>query len=163
VCPGIGYTIVVVLPARREMHVTDLAINRLLGIRLASGDADHVVELCGTSALQNHLGTLHAVAQFALAEAASGEYLLSRLGPDYARVVGLLRRAEIKFSRPATGSLRAWARFESEGDAAAFSNLFDHGCARIMVRVEIKDRMGTLTMRGRHEWLVRIRPNGITV
>ena len=57
------------------MKATDLALNQLLGMREAPAGAAHLLELPFTPALHNHLGTMHAAAQFALAEAASAECL----------------------------------------------------------------------------------------
>ena len=62
------------------MHVTDLAINRALGMQLASEGSGHILEMPESPLLLNHVGTVHASAQFALAEASSGEFLLRHLG-----------------------------------------------------------------------------------
>jgi acyl-coenzyme A thioesterase PaaI-like protein len=139
------------------MHVTDLPINHLLGIRLAPVGSEHILELPDAPLLRNHLGTIHVTAQFALAEAASGEFLLAALGPRQDEVVGVLRRAEIKCSRPANGDLRAWARFETSDEAASFAAMWHHRRTNINVRVEIRDATNTLTMRTTHGWFLQLR------
>jgi len=139
------------------MHVTDLALNQLLGIRLAPADSEHVLEMPDSALLGNHLGTIHVTAQFALAEAASGEFLLGTLGVRQSEVVGILRRAEIKCSRPAAGLLRAWARFETPADAESFAGLWKHRRTSISVRGEIRDTTNNLTMRTTHEWFLQLR------
>ena len=58
------------------MHVTDLAINKTLGMQLASPGSGHILEMPETPLVLNHVGTIHASVQFALAEASSGEFLL---------------------------------------------------------------------------------------
>jgi len=59
------------------MNVAAIPFNRFLGLR-----ADGVsLTLPADPNYQNHLGTVHAGAQFALAEAASGQWLLNRLAP----------------------------------------------------------------------------------
>jgi hypothetical protein len=81
------------------MHVTDLAINRAMGMRLAPPGSDHILGLPESpgprgALLLNHLGTIHASVQFALAEAAphiSGEFLLRQLGE-----AGVGRRASTR-------------------------------------------------------------------
>jgi acyl-coenzyme A thioesterase PaaI-like protein len=53
--------------------VTELPFNSFLGIRSA-GDSAYLLELPAGSQYLNHLGTVHAGAQLALAEASSGEF-----------------------------------------------------------------------------------------
>jgi len=48
------------------MHVTDLAINKLLGMQFALPGEGHILEMPESPLLLNHVGTLHASVQFAL-------------------------------------------------------------------------------------------------
>jgi hypothetical protein len=64
-----------------------IPFNRLIAIR-HSGDSEYVLELDGSEQYLNHLNAVHASAQFALAEATSGEYLL-RMFEDLAGDVTL--------------------------------------------------------------------------
>lgn len=64
------------------MHVTDLAINKMLGMQLAPEGNGHILEMPESPLLLNHVGTIHAGAQFALAEASSGEFLLRQFGDE---------------------------------------------------------------------------------
>jgi hypothetical protein len=59
------------------MHVTELAIHKTLGIQLAAAGDAHILTLPESPLLLNHLGTVHAGVQFMLAEACSGEFLMS--------------------------------------------------------------------------------------
>src|SRR6185369_2245713 len=93
------------------MHVTDLAINKTLGIQLAPAGDGHILELPESPLLLNHVGTVHASVQFALAEAGSGEFLLRQLGGAEGQVFAVLRTSDVKFRKPAHGTLRAIARF----------------------------------------------------
>src|SRR3954462_10649723 len=102
------------------MHVTDLAINRTLGMQLAPPGNDHVLEMPESPLLLNHVGTVHASVQFALAEASSGEFLLCHLGEAQSQVFAVLRASNVKFRKPAHGALRASARF-AEGAADSLS------------------------------------------
>src|SRR4051812_38157563 len=98
------------------MHVTDLAINKALGMQLAPPGGGHILEMPVSPLLLNHVGTVHASAQFALAEASSGEFLLHYLGGAQSQVFAVLRTADVKFRKPAHEVLRASARF-ADGDA----------------------------------------------
>jgi hypothetical protein len=63
-----------------KASVTELPFNNLLRIHPA-GDAAHLLQLPSGDEYLNHLGTVHAAAQLALAEASSGEFLLSISAP----------------------------------------------------------------------------------
>src|SRR5262245_18442345 len=92
------------------MKPTDVAFNQALGIKDAPHGAAHLLELPLTPFVHNHLGTMHAAAQFALAEAASA----ARLQRDYAAHVGdvfaVVRGVTLKYRKPATGDLLAYAQ-----------------------------------------------------
>ena len=62
-----------------KASVTELPFNNLLRIHPAS-DAAHLLQLPSGDEYLNHLGTVHAAAQLALAEASSGEFLLRHFG-----------------------------------------------------------------------------------
>src|SRR3954463_12487730 len=102
------------------MHVTDLAINKTLGMQLAPEGNGHILEMAESPLLLNHVGTVHASVQFALAEAASGEFLLRHLGAAQRQVFAVLRKSDVKFRKPACGALRASAGF-ADGVADSLS------------------------------------------
>ena len=137
------------------MHTTELPINQILGIHLARDDDAHLLELKESTQLLNHVGTVHASGQFALAEACSGEFLLQHLGALPQKTNGVLRAAEVKFRKPAHGTLRATPGF-AEGDA---KQLMDHlhrkGRALASVNVEVTDAHGVMTMRGQYDWFLQ--------
>ncbi|WP_367872541.1 DUF4442 domain-containing protein [Luteolibacter sp. Populi] len=137
------------------MHVTDLAINRTLGMQLAPAGSGHILEMPESPLLLNHVGTIHASAQFALAEAGSGEFLLGQLGDMKNQVFAVLRASELKFRKPAHGALHASGSF-AEGSAGSVSGeLASRGRALAAVRVEIADSQGVVTMTGRFDWFLQ--------
>src|ERR1041385_7123665 len=141
------------------MHVTDLAINKALGMQLAPAGNGHILEMPETPLLLNHVGTVHASAQFALAEASSGEFLLRQLGEVKDQVFAVLRTSDVKFRKPAHGALRASARFV-EGVAETLSaELTTRGRALVSVLVEIADAQGVITMTGQYDWFLQRQPN----
>ena len=147
------------------LHVTDLAINRALGMQLAPAGSDHIVTLPaspGEALLLNHVGSVHASVQFALAEAASGELLLQHLGALQEQVVAVLRTSSVKFRKPAHvggggGELRAAARF-LDTDAETLSTELEsggRGRALVAVLVEVTDTQGVVTMTGQFDWFLQ--------
>jgi len=141
------------------MHVTDLAINKALGMQLAPAGKGYILEMPESPLLLNHVGTVHASVQFALAEASSGEFLLRHLGEAQSRVFAVLRTSDVKFRKPAHGALRASARF-ADGIAAALSTELDsRGRALASVLVEVADAQGVVTMTGQYDWFLQRQTN----
>jgi len=141
------------------MHVTDLAINKAIGIQLAPAESDHILELPESPLLRNHVGTVHASVQFALAEACSGEFLLCQLGDSQQDVFAVLRTSEVKFRKPAHGELLAAAHFTGGTVESVTTELTTRGRALASIQVEVTDRQGVVTMSGEFVWfLQRQRP-----
>ncbi len=141
------------------MHVTDLAINRTLGMQLAPVSNAHILEMPESPLLLNHVGTIHASAQFALAEASSGEFLLRHLSDAPGQVFAVLRTSDVKFRKPAPGTLRASARF-AEGVAESLATeLVSRGRALASVLVEVADEQGVVTMTGQYDWFLQRQVN----
>jgi acyl-coenzyme A thioesterase PaaI-like protein len=141
------------------MHVTELAMNKTLGMQLASPGNSHILEMPETPLLLNHVGTVHASAQFALAEASSGEFLLRHLGDGQSQVFAVLRTSAVKFRKPAHGPLRASARL-AEGFAESLATeLASRGRALASVLVEVADAQGVVTMTGQYDWFLQRQAN----
>ena len=61
------------------MDVTRLPFNQLLGVEASAPDSGFLVSLPAGPQYANHLGTIHAGALLAVAEAGSGAYLVRQL------------------------------------------------------------------------------------
>lgn len=141
------------------MKATDLAYNRALGLRDAPAGAEHLLELPFTPLLHNHLGTMHAAAQFSLAEAASAECLQRRFGTAAGEVFAVVRGVEVKYRRPATADLLAYGRPDEATSENLLSELAERGRTNAVILIDLKDRAGTLTFHGKFEWFIsRIPP-----
>src|SRR6185503_7080637 len=141
------------------MHVTDLAINKALGMKLASAGNEHILEMPESPLLLNHVGTVHASVQFALAEASSGEFLLRHLGDAQKEVFAVLRTSDVKFRKPAHGDLHASARFADGGADSLSTELSSRGRALASVLVEVADAQGVVTMTGQYDWFLQRQNN----
>ena len=141
------------------MHVTELAINKTLGMQLAAAGNGHILEMPESPLHLNHVGTVHASVQFALAEAGSGEFLLRHLGDALSQAFAVLRSSDVKFRKPARGALRASARF-AEGIAESLTTeLASRGRALASVLVEVADAHGVVTMTGQYHWFLQRQSN----
>jgi acyl-coenzyme A thioesterase PaaI-like protein len=133
------------------MDVSAIPFNRFLGLR--TGGATLV--LPADSKYHNHLGTVHASAQFSLAEAASGQWLLDRFGEAAANYAAVVRHADVKFRRPASGELTTQASAPPEEAERFLETLTRRGRATIEVRVQVLDADGNVTMESAFEWFAQ--------
>lgn len=141
------------------MKATEFAYSRALGLRDAPEGAKHLLELPFTPLLHNHLGTMHAAAQFSLAEAASAECLQRRFGAEAGQVFAVVRGVEVKYRAPASGDLLAYGRPDDATAANFLSELTSRGRTNAVILIDLKDRAGTLTFHGKFEWFIsRVPP-----
>jgi acyl-coenzyme A thioesterase PaaI-like protein len=131
--------------------VIELPFNRLLDLQIAD-DPAKVLRLPAGGQYLNHLGTVHASAQLALAEASSGEFLLRAIG-DMAGIVPVVRRMESKFRKPAHGELTSTAS-APEGIEGLRSELEAKGRALVTIQVELHDEAGAHTLSAAVEWFI---------
>jgi len=134
------------------MDVTQIPFAKHVGIK---NQEKNILKLDFKPDIQNHINSIHASAQFALAETQSGLYL-QRLYPEYeGKVLALVRDSTVKFRHPAKTSITAHANIEEEVQTK-FLNLFEkRGKASIKIEVEVKDQDGTITMQGQFNWFVQ--------
>jgi acyl-coenzyme A thioesterase PaaI-like protein len=113
------------------------------------------LELETKSSVHNHVATVHAAAQFTLAETQSGLYLLSLFPNQAEAMMPLLRSSTVKYKNPAKTKLRAEAKVERL-DKAKFEEQFKKkGRAMLTVHIELKDTHGVVTMQGSFVWYVQ--------
>lgn len=118
-------------------------------------NSDGVLELSYEPDVQNHLQSIHAGAQFTLAETASGEFLQTMF-PDLAEnVIPVLRDAQIKFKRPAQKTITAYPSIPEEKSIEFINQLLQKGRALIEVNVEVKDVEGVVTCVGVFNWFIQ--------
>lgn len=142
--------------------VTEVPFNRLLDLQ-PSADHAKLLQLPAGPQYLNHLGTVHASAQLALAEATSGEFLLHALSEttlredapsgDLKSLVPVVRRLTSKFRQPARGRLTSSAT-ATDGLDSLRADLQSKGRAFLTVQVEIHDESGAHTLSASVEWFV---------
>ena len=140
-----------------KYSVTELPFNSFLGIERAS-DPAQLLRLPAGAQYLNHLGTVHASAQLALAEASSGEFLLRALG-SASGVVPIVRRFESKFRKPAHGAVTSAVSTPQEALEQLRADLAAKGRALISVAVELHDESGAHTLSATVEWFITQTPN----
>jgi acyl-coenzyme A thioesterase PaaI-like protein len=134
------------------MQVTNIPFAKHIGIERKE---EGTLKLEATDVVQNHIQTIHASAQFALAETQSGLYL-QILFPEYKdQVIPLLRGSTVKYKQPATKEIYAVASVD-EKSREKFLALFEKkGRASITVMVELRDVDDLITMQGEFTWFMQ--------
>ena len=135
-----------------NQSVTELPFNSFLGIE-ATSEAAQLLRLPAGAQYLNHLGTVHASAQLALAEASSGEFLLRALG-SIAGVVPIVRRLEAKFRKPANGAITSRVTTPQDALDQFRAELAAKGRGLISVTVELHDESGAHTLSATVEWFM---------
>lgn len=134
------------------MEITQIPFARLIGIQ---EDDTGRLQLAFTPQTHNHLQTMHASAQFTLAETASGALLQSLFPELVDKVIPVLRKASAVFKKPAIKDITAFPSID-KGDIEKFRQQLDaKQRAAITVHVDIKDTDGTLTSSADYQWFVQ--------
>jgi acyl-coenzyme A thioesterase PaaI-like protein len=132
------------------MEVTQIPFVKLLDIK----DDKKSFSLEYKENILNHVETIHASAQFALAETQSG-VLLQEIFPHLeGKVIPLLRDATIKYKKPAQKKIYAFASVSDE-NLKKFQKLFEKkGRGSIEVDVVVKDIDNVVTAVASFVWFV---------
>jgi acyl-coenzyme A thioesterase PaaI-like protein len=139
-----------------QSNVTELPFNRFVGLQPAE-QPDKLLQLPAGAHYLNHLGTVHASAQLALAEASSGEFLLRHLGSTDG-IVPVVRRLEAKFRKPANGALTSTATVAPDALEQLRADLAAKGRALIAVTIDLHDASGAHTLTATVEWFIQKIP-----
>jgi acyl-coenzyme A thioesterase PaaI-like protein len=135
------------------MDILHIPFSKL--INLVFHDSENTLALPFTGDKKNHLGTFHAAAQFALAEAASGLALQQNFPHLEDSVIPVMRKSEVKYKKPAQSDIFAKGKITAE-EKARFENQLDKkGRAIITVLVDIIDSDDIISMTGTFEWFVQ--------
>ena len=136
-----------------KTSVTELPFNSFLGIQVST-ESSQLLRLPSGEKYLNHLGTVHASAQLALAEASSGEFLLRHFGSTPG-ILPVVRRLEAKFRKPANGTVTSIASAAPESLAHLDDELASKGRSLIPITVELHDESGAHTLSATIEWFIQ--------
>lgn len=134
-------------------EVLDLPFNKYLGITRAV-EPGYLLQLKESPNYQNHLGTIHASAQLALAEASCAECLVKQfpeLRDDFLVVV---RKVQAKFKHPLQGIIRSKASIRQHHSERPAKLLQRKNGLLFFVDTEISDANGKLGLLACIEWFI---------
>lgn len=135
------------------MRVTELPFNAFIGLDDARAAEGLLVTLPGHAQYQNHVGTVHASALMAVAEAASGAWLLQTL-QHVPGAVPLVRNFSSQFRKPAKGAVHGRSTTSKEEAALWRESLAEGKRVVAPVSVDVVDEAGTIVMSAVVEWVV---------
>jgi uncharacterized protein (TIGR00369 family) len=131
--------------------------NAMIGIRileLAGGSARGT--LPARTEVGNHVGTMHAGAQFSLIEATSGAAAASAFLDLLGNATPLAQGADLTYRKPARGDVVAQASVAAADIKRVRAELGEHGRARFDVAVQLIDAEGTLATEATVRWFIRM-------
>ena len=135
------------------MNVLGLPFNKILLIK-ESEISDTILMLDDRVEYQNHLGTVHASAQYALAEASSGEIIERNFGDWNGAYFPVVRRVEVKYRNPAKGKLFSTGSIEADKAMHAKEELLKKGRTLVDVMVKIVDKDKNTTFESTFTWFI---------
>ncbi len=133
------------------MKALDIPFVKHIGIH----ESENELSLECSENVLNHIKTIHAGAQFTLAETKSGLHLQSLFPELEGRVIPLLRGAEVKYKKPAAKTIVAYARSEEESVENFRLQLEKKGRASLEIYVEVKDSNELLCTLATFTWFVQ--------
>lgn len=140
------------------MHIDDVPFNRFIGLQREPEGGAFAVSLPAGPQYHNHLGIVHAAAQLAVAEAASGEWMLRNFGGQAEEFVAVVRRMETKFKQPARGKILGKATVSDPARAQLAADLATRRALAFALRVDVFDEAGAHTLTATVEWFITRRP-----
>lgn len=140
----------------QRMLTEGVPFNRLLGIELTDVQPEQVeLRLPVKPEHLNHVGTVHAAAQFALGEAASGAMMVVAFGNvQNEGLVPLVTQANTRYKSPAQGDIKAVARLSQQAVQQCRATLEEAGKSRFTVTVQILDAGDKVTAELDIEWIL---------
>jgi acyl-coenzyme A thioesterase PaaI-like protein len=133
-----------------------IPFNVHLGLQTTSvGPDSGAVLLPDDGKLRNHVGSQHAGALFAAAEAASGAAFVGAFLDIMGEITPLAESAQISYKKLAKGEITATARFGEDADALK-AKLREEGRIRFPVQVQMTDTAGNVVAEMTVDWYVRL-------
>jgi acyl-coenzyme A thioesterase PaaI-like protein len=141
----------------RIMDVMDIEFNKFLGLQ-RSEKPEYMFQLKKREELTNHLGTMHAGVLFTLAEATSGQLLVTFF-PEWAdRVIPVIRKSKVKYNKPGTTTIYSHATMTDETKSKIPYDLENRGRSIAEVSVDLYDEENTKIFSSVFEWFITVKP-----
>ena len=137
------------------MDILAIPFHKFLNIQKHSGE-EYIFEAKERPEHLNHLQTIHACVQLSLAEASSGEFLLQQFSEQKNEVIPVIRKTEVKYHRPANGTLYSRASFHSANKTEVLDELLKRNRIIVQIKVEIFDLSKNKVLTAVFDWFLKI-------
>jgi acyl-coenzyme A thioesterase PaaI-like protein len=135
------------------MDVTQLPFNRLIGLESCGDGSGFLVSLPEGPQYTNHLGTVHASALLAVAEAGSGAFLVRHFAFSQT-IIPVVRRLEAKFRKPARGRVSARITVSAQEVERWSAEFVSRHRVLAPLTVEVVDAAGVVVLSAVVEWFL---------
>lgn len=137
--------------------IEGMPYNAMLGVRIVEMEGGRARgTLASRPEVGNHVGTMHAGAQFSLVEATSGAAVSSAFLDLLGRAVPLAQGCELTYRRPARGDVVAEATLDAATIERVRVELESEGRSRFDVAVTVTDAAGTLATEATMRWYIKL-------
>jgi acyl-coenzyme A thioesterase PaaI-like protein len=134
------------------MEILDIPYNQFTGLKYST-NPEYLMMLDNREVYHNHLGTVHASALFALAEATSGCFLQNEF-QQVTNVIPVVCKVETKFKRPANGIIFSKASLIEATHQQIIDELNTRQRALVTVRIMLFDVEQVNVMQADFEWFI---------
>ena len=134
----------------------EIPFHKFLGIQKSDNDI-YILKIEEKEEYLNHLGTIHASVLFALAESTSGEFLLREFKDYKLDVIPVVRKAEIKYSKPGNGQVFSKAEFVDTDVLRIHEELQQNRRVLLKIKVDIINSEIERIMTGVFEWFLAMK------
>lgn len=145
-----------VAAVQQALHA--IPMNATLGVQITDVGVGWATGRCpDTAPYRNHLGTIHAGAQFLLAEAVSGAAFAGAFAAQMGEAVPLIEKLETHYVGRAKGDITARAEIDPAELPGALEAYAAEGKARLILNVTVQDGENKDVMRAVAHWYIRSR------
>lgn len=138
------------------LEIVELPFNAFIGLETCSSDDTRILCLPDRKEYTNHVGTVHASALFALAEASSGRYLQHEISSKSESMFAVLRTSEIKYRKPAKGKIYSTGRIDEDAQNKCLKALENRGKGIFTVEIDLRNETDTLVATARFNWFLSV-------
>ncbi len=140
-----------------SIKVLDIPFNKLLKLERADLSSEFIFKLEKKPEFLNHLGAFHAGVMFSVAESASGEFLLGEFSDIAEGIIPVIRKAEVKYSKPGNGTLYSKACFAEGNKEELLKELKTRKRVIMKVKSELFNEKNERLMTAYFDWFVAYR------
>ena len=133
------------------MKPTDIPFVKHIGVT----EENKELSLDCSDIVLNHIETIHAGAIYTLAETKSGMHMIELFPKLKGKVAAVLRESTIKYKKPATGKITAFASTESEMVETFKAQFTQKGRGILTIGVVVKDAENSIVAQAKFTWFVQ--------